>query len=280
MKASYSSQYQALWRQHWWWQSRHRTVMRALQDVCKSDGHSREHRRLLDIGCAGGVAFDDFSSFGAVQGVEPDARLVDCESSWASKIEVVKFDHDYQTGYRPDVVLVLDVLEHIEDDAAALALVYQLLAPGGSAILTVPALPSLWSAHDEVNLHFRRYTRTGLRNLAVSAGFEVKTLRYLFGWPLPLMYARRLIAGPGREDYAVHVPPPPINALFRCLTSIEERIGGVTRMWPVVGSSLLAVVRRPGGTGSCHEPVDSAGTTEFIEQTEAERVVLSRHQAG
>lgn len=280
MKASYSDQYRALWKQHWWWQSRHRTVMRALQDVCQSDGLSHKHRWLLDIGCAGGVAFDDFSSFGNVHGVEPDARLVDRELSWASSIDVVKFDHDYQTDHRPDVVLMLDVLEHIEDDVAALGRVYQLLAPGGSAILTVPALPSLWSAHDEVNLHFRRYTRIRLRNLAVSVGFEVKTLRYLFGWPLALMYVRRLVAGTGRDDYAVQIPPRSVNALFRCLTLMEECIGEMTRLWPVVGSSLLAIVRRPGHSVSGHETVDPGETSEFIEDTESERFALSRHQAG
>ena len=56
---------------------------------------------------------------------------------------------------------MLDVLEHIEDDAGALAAARDALAPGGRLLLTVPAMPCLWSRHDEANCHFRRYTRGG-----------------------------------------------------------------------------------------------------------------------
>jgi SAM-dependent methyltransferase len=249
MQASYSTQYRELWRRHWWWQSRHRLVMQTLKRVCAADGVPADERALLDIGCAGGVAFDDFSSFGNIRGIEPDTRLVDVDSPWATSVDITCFDSRYEPQRRPNIILMLDVLEHIEDDQAALESVHKLLVPGGTAILTVPALPSLWSEHDEVNLHFRRYTKGVLRERLQAAGLEIRTLRYMFGWPLGLMYARRFLAKSGKSEYSVKVPPGPINALFRCLTYVEENVCRTIGLWPFVGSSLIAVVTRSQEAG-------------------------------
>ena len=99
----------------------------------------------------------------------------------------------------------------------ALGHVRQLLKPGGQAILTVPALQSLWSVHDVINLHYRRYDKRGFKRLIEDSGFTVRDLRYFFLWPLGLMYLRKLLLGtkqrPGKS-YTVTVPFPPVNRLF------------------------------------------------------------------
>jgi SAM-dependent methyltransferase len=142
---------------------------------------------------------------------------------------------------------MLDVLEHIEDAAAALGSLWQLLKPGGHAILTVPALQSLWSVHDMVNRHHRRYDKMGLQRLIEDSGFAVRELRYFFIWPLGLMYLRKLILGtrqrPGKS-YTVRVPSAPLNTLFASLSRAEQRLMRFGVRWPL-GSSLLAVVKRP-----------------------------------
>lgn len=273
MQASYSEQYRDLWRRHWWWQSRHRFVMRTLMQVCQADGLSPDNRSLLDIGCAGGVAFDDFSTFGTIRGIEPDTRLIDVESRWASHVDVTYFDSEYKPERRLNVILMLDVLEHIEDDCAALDSVRELLVPGGTAILTVPALPSLWSEHDEVNLHFRRYTRRVLRERLLTAGFEFHTLRYLFGWPLPLMYVRRFAAKSGTNEYAVQVPSRLINTTFRTLAYLEDCVGRTISQWPFIGSSLVAVVRRPHEQNSSDTDVDASATCGEREPVQGELLV-------
>ena len=280
MKASYSDQYRNLWHRHWWWQSRHRMVMQTLERICAIDGLSTDERSLLDIGCAGGVAFDDFSAFGHIRGIEPDTRLVDASSRWSASVDITYFDSGYQPECHPDVILMLDVLEHIEDDRAALENVRELLVPGGTAILTVPALPSLWSEHDEVNLHFRRYTRSELQKKLHAAGFEVETLRYMFGWSLGLMYVRRLLARSGKSEYAVQVPPRPVNAVFRLLTLFEESIGRTFHLWPLAGSSLVAIVRRPMQTESAELSDEATVTSESgpIEDSELAGAVLSQVQ--
>lgn len=262
MHTTYSAQYRELWSRHWWWQSRHQVVMRRLEQVCQSDGRMPHDRELLDVGCAGGVAFDDFSRFGNVQGVEPDGRLIDRSSPWSAHIENASFDDGYEPESQFDVILMLDVLEHIEDDAGALARVFRLLRPGASAILTVPALPSLWSVHDEVNFHFRRYTRASLVRRFNAAGMEIAEVRYMFGWPLALMYLRRALSQSQPAQYRVSIPVTPLNAAMRFVSRCEEAVCSALRRGPLLGSSLLAIVRRPASADSSRTAQTSAMTLE------------------
>jgi SAM-dependent methyltransferase len=202
---------------------------------------------LLDIGCVGGLAFDELSQFGEVYGIEPDPHLVDSCPKWRNRVTLAMFDRQYQPDQKFDLITMLDVLEHIEDDGDALAHVHELLNPGGYLILTVPALQSLWSVHDEVNLHYRRYRAQPLGALLAERGFSTEQLRYFFTWPLGLMYLRRWMLGTRRReghDYAVRVPPAPVNRLFYGLSSGEQVLMRSGIPLPV-GSSLLAVARRP-----------------------------------
>lgn len=263
MQASYSDQYRDLWARHWWWQARHQVVMRKLAEVSRSEKRNRADLRLLDIGCAGGVAFDDFSQFGQVSGIEPDRRLIDPHSPWAAHIDECVFDNNYKADNQFDVILMLDVLEHIEDDAGALACVFELLRPGASAILTVPALPSLWSVHDEVNHHFRRYTRASLVNRLAAAGFEFAEVRYMFGWSLALMYLRRMLTSRNRQSYGVSVPPAVVNCSFSWMSRMEEFLCRTVHFRMPLGSSLLAIARRP---------TQNSGTTQQRESGPSEEV--------
>jgi len=215
--------------------------------------------RILDIGCAGGVAFDDFSRFGEVTGIEPDPQLANSTPRWHEHIHQRMFSSDYQPNEQFDMITMLDVLEHIEDDVSTLEHLYSLLKPGGHAILTVPALKWLWSVHDEINLHFRRYNRGPFQQLLVNTGFEVLKVRYLFGWSLGLVYLRTWIKPKNVQDYRVSVPFAPLNALLAGLTQFENKIADVVGPWPPLGSSLLAVVRKPWGDAAA--PVRKQAST-------------------
>ena len=247
MQESYSTIYADLWRRHWWWRVRHELVMRTVEQLLQGDDMPLLERNILDIGCAGGVSFDDLCQYGTMYGLEPNPTLVDCCPQWRERIELTGFGPDYSTSRQYDLVLMLDVLEHIEDDAAALASLQQLLKPGGQAILTVPALQSLWSVHDTINQHYRRYDKTGLKRLLEVSGFAVRNLQYFFSWSLGLMCVRKLWLGtkprPGKS-YTVTVPSVPVNKLFAGLSRIEQRLMQLGVRWPL-GSSLLAVIERP-----------------------------------
>lgn len=250
MHQSYSQYYADLWRRHWWWRVRHEVVLRELSRVLppSPSASATDRPRILDIGCAGGVAFDDFSRYGEVYGIEPDAQLVDSTPRWRHRIEHAMFGPETRAEQPFDVILMLDVLEHIEDDAGTLAHLFSLLKPGGYAILTVPSLQWLWSVHDDINLHFRRYHRRPLRDLLTQSGFEVRRLNYLFGWSLPLVYLRTWLSPKKMDSYRVDVPSPPVNMLFAGLTRCENGLSRVLGLSPPLGSSLLAVVQRPPAT--------------------------------
>jgi len=77
MQASYSTIYADLWRRHWWWRVRHELVIRTVAHLLHGDDTPPSGRHIFDIGCAGGVSFDDLSQYGEVYGLEPDPTLVD-----------------------------------------------------------------------------------------------------------------------------------------------------------------------------------------------------------
>lgn len=245
MYESYSQYYTDLWRRHWWWQVRHEVVLGELSHILPRVSDDRPKPQILDIGCAGGVAFDDFGRFGEVRGLEPDPQLIDSSPHWRSRIEQRAFTADYQPDSLFDVITMLDVLEHIENDVEAVEHLFALLKPGGHSILTVPALGWLTSIHDEINLHFRRYHRQPFKTTLQKAGFQIAKMRYMFGWSVGLVYLRTWLTPKTIQEYHVDVPFAPVNKIFAGLTRFENAIANATGLSPMIGSSLLAVVRKP-----------------------------------
>ena len=239
MLAHYAQQYERLWKQHWWWQARKAYVLAHLQRL------ARQHplKQILDIGCGNGLFFDDLARFGQVRGIEPDAGLVTPNNRWAEHIQCIGFGPDYQTTQRFDLILMLDVLEHIQDDRGAARHVFDLLKPGGMFLLTVPALMLLWSRHDVANAHVRRYTRPGVRTVLQNAGFDIQELRYFCTWTLPPLLGRRLLLpdrqDQGEKDYMIQPPPRWLNSMLYALTRFDHHLWH----WcgAPIGSSLLAV---------------------------------------
>jgi SAM-dependent methyltransferase len=137
---------------------------------------------------------------------------------------------------------LLDVLEHV-DDTRALAEARRVLRPGGLLLITVPAMPWLWSYRDRAAGHRRRYTRSALRRLAEDCGFEVAELRYYQCALLPLVAASRL--GGRRNssfEYAEERPPRLLNELFSWINGAEARLHA-DLPW---GTSLAAAWHRSG----------------------------------
>jgi len=243
--ADYARRYRALHDRHWWWRSREAMVL-----GCVARLHRRApRRRILDVGCGDGLLFDRLARFGEVDGLEPDASLV-ADPRWLPRIKNQPMDPGFRADRPYDLVLMLDVLEHIADDLGALVAARGALRPGGHLLLTVPALPWLWSRHDEANAHHRRYTPRGLGPLLARAGFAVETLRFAFAWTVGPLLARRLLApargdSSGAGDYAVAIPPPALNRALTVLSRGEHALGRIVP-WPI-GGSLLAVARNGGG---------------------------------
>jgi 2-polyprenyl-3-methyl-5-hydroxy-6-metoxy-1,4-benzoquinol methylase len=245
MDAGYSSFYGEVYRSHWWWRSREANVVRVLRDhLPRRDGHAK----ILDIGCGDGFIWPRLAEFGTVSGIEPDPALVAPDSPNRDRIEQAGLLDARSRAADHDLVLMLDVLEHIEDEAAAADRLANLLAPGGALLVTVPALPVLWSEFDRLARHYRRYTMTTLRAALERAGLDVVSLRYTFAWTVLPLFARRLFfsfdddTGASRSHF-VKAPVRPLNALLRRLSLADH---AVTRRVPVpFGSSLTAVAVKP-----------------------------------
>jgi SAM-dependent methyltransferase len=238
MDAAYAQRYRDLYSRHWWWRAREHLILSTLRSIAPPEGF----RSILDVGCGDGLFFDRLHEFGDVEGVEPDATLVDPRSRWASRIRIQPFDETFGPGRRYSLITMLDVLEHLPDAAAALRLAATLLEPHGVLVATVPAFPVLWTSHDDVNHHVQRFTRQTLTRLIGEAGLETMSTRYFFFWicPIKLMigFKERVLHRPSAME---DVPAPLVNRALYALSLLEEASLG--RLSMPFGSSLLFVGR-------------------------------------
>lgn len=235
MIPEYAAAYRNLYERHWWWRARELLLLDEIDLHRPPEGW----RRILDVGCGDGLFFDQLARFGDVWGVESDATLVPADSRHRARIHVGPFDAGYAPVERFDLVLMLDVLEHLPDPAGALRKAGALLEPDGRILITVPAFQALWTSHDDLNRHFVRYQRATLLAVAERAGLRVLSQRYFFHWLFPVKLGVRAVERLGRRSRVpASVPPAPLNDLLMRLSRAEQVTIGRLRL--PFGSSLLA----------------------------------------
>jgi SAM-dependent methyltransferase len=224
---------------HWWYRARREI----LADLIARRIKLPPHPRILEIGCGTGHNLMMLQRFGRVDGIEidPAARAI------ASR----RLGHAIQEAPLPaltgiekrayDMVAILDVLEHVEEDREALVSIAERLKPGGRILITVPAHPWMWSAHDEVNHHKRRYTRKSLRAVVEAAGLKLEMMSWFNSLLFPLAATARAIGRiTGKSDSDDAMPPAAINRLLEGLFGIERYALGRLPFPP--GVSLVAIV--------------------------------------
>ena len=154
MDAEYGQRYRDLYARHWWWRAREA----ALLDTLKAIAPVGSRHWILDVGCGDGLFFDRLHEMGEVEGIEPDASLVDPQGAHRHRIHIQPFDDRFRPSANYSLILMLDVLEHLEDPVAALRHAASLLTETGRLVITVPAFRILWTNHDVINHHPRRAT--------------------------------------------------------------------------------------------------------------------------
>ncbi|HET7709297.1 MAG TPA: class I SAM-dependent methyltransferase [Sphingomicrobium sp.] len=223
---------------HWWYRAR-RGVIAAL---IERYAFPREGGRLLEVGCGTGHNLPMLARFGTVDAIEIDeqARMI-AEKRLGRAIHGSRLpelpgipEHHY------DLIGAFDVVEHVDDDAAAIASLARRLRPGGRLVITVPAHQWMWSAHDVVNHHQRRYSKAGLKRLIEKSPLKLEQLGYLNSLLFPLAVAARL-AGKitGKEGSDDALPPKPVNWAFEKVFGLERHLVGRLPLPP--GLSLFAV---------------------------------------
>jgi 2-polyprenyl-3-methyl-5-hydroxy-6-metoxy-1,4-benzoquinol methylase len=198
-------------------------------------GRSGAGRTLLNLGCGSGVFNDMAAQVGfAVRGVEPELTAWELSHARAGGRYTVTNQSLFELGESDaaDVVVMHDVLEHIDAEGSAVDVLARLIRPGGVAVVSVPALDSLFGYHDRQLGHYRRYTRTSLRR-ALQARLQVEKIRYfgLTGIPLVLWYSRiRDAPYPSAQNIGF------ISKLSSAACTLEGRVP-----FPV-GTSVVAMV--------------------------------------
>jgi len=248
MDEGYGARYAELYRAHWWWRAREELLDRLLQRLlgparaggAPAAGKSDE---LLDFGCGDGLFFPVLSRYGSPHGIEPDSRLLDPAGPWRDRISTDALTADPAETGRYRLIVALDVLEHIDDPRPVVGELARRLAPGGWFVATVPAFQSLWTAHDDLNHHVRRYRLAELEALLGEPGLEIVESRYFFSWLAILKwFVARIerVVRPKTKPPAV--PFGPFNAAALAVSRIEQRLLGDSH--PPFGSSALVVARR------------------------------------
>jgi len=236
MDPAYAAAYADLYERHWWWRAREHFLLERLR---ASDDDRR--LRILDVGCGDALFFGELEQFGRVEGIEPDAALL-TDGPWRSRIHEGFLDSNWAANRTFDWILMLDVLEHVEHPQPFLQAARSALAPDGRLFITVPAFESLWTSHDEMNHHFRRYSRGSLAGELRTARLRVSESRYFFHWLVPLKLLVRLkesIVAPNVVPETV--PAAPLNGLAYWISRLEQAIPG-TSLVPF-GTSLYACCR-------------------------------------
>jgi len=208
-------------------------------------------KTILDIGCGDGLFFPELQQFGDVEGVEPVASVVSQENPYRQRIYLGPFDERFQPGKQYSLILMLDVLEHLDEPLEALRHALRLLEPGGALLITVPAFRLLWTSHDELNHHRTRYSRGSFRDLAAKAGMRIQMARYAFHWLAPVKLAVRLKEmALGSRPTVPKLPPDALNRVLYRLTRMEEKLAGGL---PIpIGSSLIVFGGRENHLSGSH----------------------------
>lgn len=229
--------------EHWWFCARRRILKSVITRFAPHGGRLR----VLEAGCGSGGNLTMLAEFGAVDAFELDDE--------AREIARHKLPSDVKSGSLPDgipfaaggydIVAALDVIEHVERDVESLVRLGERLAPGGRLIMTVPALPWLWSQHDVTHHHFRRYTRRELEETLLQAGLRPVRISYFNTLLFPLIAGVRLLKRVSgmKETGDDAMPSPIVNSILKGIFGLESGLVGKVPL--PFGVSLIAIAERP-----------------------------------
>jgi 2-polyprenyl-3-methyl-5-hydroxy-6-metoxy-1,4-benzoquinol methylase len=236
-------------RRHPWWRARARLTLALLDRL-----GVRAPARVLDAGCGWGVTLAALERRG-YSGVGMDIsrralEMLEHERPGRALIEA-DLSRSLPEGLEPyDAVLALDVIEHLDDDRAAIERLGWLTRPGGVVIVSVPALPEMFSEFDRIQGHRRRYLPETLRLSFAQTGLELERTFWWGAWLVPTLRRQRrrpLRAVPGEpaaQTYSryLRLPPWPIPIVLRMAFALEQGLSLAGKL--TTGTSLFAVARR------------------------------------
>lgn len=231
---------------HWWFSGRREILLSQIRS------HRPEAKVIAEIGCGTGGNLKFLHDNGyRVIGTDIDPLAVDfARKRVRGDIYLGDYADTFTNEWENiDIIILADVLEHIEDDALFFRRMTELVHPGTLIIITVPSTPSLWSRHDEVLGHCRRYTSAKLKDL-LSEGDHTKCLfiSHFNTFLFPLIFMFRLIDRHRRpadikENSHLNLPSRPVNGILNVIFTLEKFWLAKNWRFPF-GVSQLAVLQK------------------------------------
>lgn len=229
---------------YWWFVGRRAIVGMLLSGLT----HHYHPPRIIDVGCGTGANLTFLEQFGEVVGLDSSLLALSfCRQREHHLLVQASATSLPCADGSVDVITMLDVLEHLEDDVGALLELHRVLRPGGYLLVTVPAYQWLWSEHDEALHHKRRYGARELRRKVEGAGLHIVKLSYAISAVLPVIaafrFAQRLRPRTGEPKTAHIQLPRPLNQLLIAYLKCEAFALRFVRL--PCGVSLVCVAQKP-----------------------------------
>jgi ubiquinone/menaquinone biosynthesis C-methylase UbiE len=233
---------------YWWFVGRRNLI----KNLIKTYYGDRTDLRILDIGCGTGAMLDQLDPFGEVIGADFAEQALGFCRQRGDKYALARSDAR-RLPFKSntfDVVTAMDIVEHIDNDKAAMSEIFRVLKPGGRVFVTVPAYQSLWSEHDVALHHYRRYTAPAVKDLFQRVGLRIDKLSYAVTALFPAAWTFRQLAKrlrrhrAGDEPKADLIPmPPSVNGAL--ITLLEWETSAVQKISLPFGLTVACVANKP-----------------------------------
>lgn len=226
---------------HWWFAARSEIVRRVIERY----GNLKPGDTILDVGCGTGAIMKQLSENYKVVGIDMSPLAVEySKKRGLTDVFLMPVQEFPRDKYNVKAAILLDVIEHIDDDVDVLRTVRDIVGPDGRVIVTVPAYKWLWSSHDLVNHHKRRYNSALLRETLDKAGLEPVMMTYYNTLLFPLAVVKKVMGkwkAADQASEAVDQPSGFVNSLFYSVFASEKNL--VPNFNLPFGVSLLTVAR-------------------------------------
>jgi SAM-dependent methyltransferase len=211
---------------HWWYVGRRRIIQSLVERISTT----LKTERILDVGCGTGANLKMLAAFGKAEGVDISPQAVDfCHERGLDSVKLGAIEQLPYENNSFDLVTALDVIEHLDDDAAGLREMRRVLRRDGRILVFVPAFMVLWGVQDDVSNHRRRYTLPGLLKAVEEAGFSVEWSSYAnISFFLPVLVVRSVMRWLGLSadtEYGINISlmNGPFSSLFAAERFVFKR---------------------------------------------------------
>jgi SAM-dependent methyltransferase len=227
----------------WWFRAKREIII----DLIERYSPDKQHPNILDIGCGCGYTMLELSrKFENVKGIDISDKAVDFCLTRGVNVQKALFPEEIpfsETVF--DIIIMSDVLEHIENDRKALEKALEILKPGGMILLTVPVHPFLWSKHDDFLHHKRRYTKKRFSEVFEKLPLERVVFSYYNSLLFPIAYVTRIISKIFRLDKSVSEKissKSVLNDILERIFASEKFLLGKIPL--PVGLSMIAIYKK------------------------------------